>query len=417
VGGLRLLLLKLPRYRLEAGAAMSPKVEGGGSARAMPLKVAVQLRTRKAICVGIFTGLGTYATFRPLFLSTIVSPAQVGSIMFIGSVVTTVTNPLIAALADQMRLQKPLMLLSTAAQAATQLAMLVPGQGYLGMLVWNTVHSITGAHFNPTFDASCMAVCPERYGDIRLLGSLAFGIAAFGGGGLISLAGKSTTTAFAMAFGMSSAAQLACLPMIARLDVSALHVTKGKAPSTSSSPGAPKSGASSEPPVPSGIASLIKLCSDPKMLFFLSIAMLSGWQCSLIDSFFNIHLSAIGAPGVLMGTARLLTCLAELPAFRMSHAILTRLGVSGSFALAQAAYVLRFLWYVNLKRIASWGPWGIWAVLPIELLHGLTFAVNWSALSTHCSRVAPPVQCDAPLSLTPCFPLPPLTTLSPVPVP
>ena len=33
-----------------------------------------------------------------------------------------------------------------------------------------------------------------------------------------------------------------------------------------------------------------------------------------------------GAPGVLMGTARLLTCMAELPAFRMSARILKALG-------------------------------------------------------------------------------------------
>jgi len=90
-----------------------------------------------------------------------------------------------------------------------------------------------------------------------------------------------------------------------------------------------------------------------------------------------------------MGTARLLTCIAEVPAFRMSGKILEVLGVSGSFALAQAAYIVRFLWYVNLQKIAKWGPWGVWAVLPIEILHGLTFAVNWSALTTHCSRVAP----------------------------
>ena len=96
----------------------------------------------------------------------------------------------------------------------------------------------------------------------------------------------------------------------------------------------------------------------------------------------------IGAPGVLLGTARLLTCIAEVPAFRMSGKILQALGVSGSFALAQAAYIMRFLWYVNLDKIAKLGPWGIWAVLPIELLHGITFAVNWSALTTHSTRVA-----------------------------
>ena len=46
-------------------------------------------------------------------------------------------------------------------------------------------------------------------------------------------------------------------------------------------------------------------------------------------------------------------------------------------------------WYVLLPRIAQLGPWGVWAVLPFELLHGVTFAIQWSAITTHAGRVAP----------------------------
>ena len=74
--------------------------------------------------------------------------------------VTTIANPTISALFDKMQAQKALMLLSTVGEAVTQIAMLVPGQGYLGMLVWNTLHSLAGGHHSPTFDASTMMVCP-----------------------------------------------------------------------------------------------------------------------------------------------------------------------------------------------------------------------------------------------------------------
>jgi hypothetical protein len=146
---------------------------------------------------------------------------------------------------------------------------------------------------------------------------------------------------------------------------------------------------SSTPAAPSGIGALIKVASSAKMLFFTVIVFLSGCSGSLIDTFLNVYLNTQGAPGVLMGTARMLTCAAEVPFFQVAPRILKVLGVSGSIAAAQVAYLLRFLWYVNLKTIASLGPWGFWAVLPIELLHGLTFAVNWSAITAHCSRVAP----------------------------
>ena len=32
---------------------------------------------------------------------------------------------------------------------------------------------------------------------------------------------------------------------------------------------------------------------------------------------------------------------------------------------------------------------GVWAVLPFALLHGVTFAIQWSAITTHAGRVAP----------------------------
>jgi hypothetical protein len=131
------------------------------------------------------------------------------------------------------------------------------------------------------------------------------------------------------------------------------------------------------------------------MLFFIVIVFLSGCNGSLIDTFLNVHLNNQGAPGVLMGTARMLTCAAEVPFFRVSGKILKKLGVSGSIAAAQVAYVLRFIWYTNLRTISKLGPWGLWAVLPIELLHGLTFAVNWSAITAHCARVAPPGMASA----------------------
>jgi hypothetical protein len=58
-----------------------------------PPKMDPQIGTRKALMTTLFAGTGAFVTFRPLFLQTCITPAQVGSIMLIGSVITTVTNP------------------------------------------------------------------------------------------------------------------------------------------------------------------------------------------------------------------------------------------------------------------------------------------------------------------------------------
>jgi hypothetical protein len=190
-------------------------------AEAMAKKPEAQVGARKMVTATLFAGTGAFVSFRPLFLATVISPSQIGQIYLIGSFVTAFTNTAIAAFADSLQAQKALMLLSTAGQAVTQLAMLVPGLGFKSMAMLCTLHSVIGAHNYPTLDASTMMVCPDRYGEIRLFGSAAFGLAAFGGGGLMSLAGSGeggggnvSRAAFFAAFGMAAVMNVVSLPQV-----------------------------------------------------------------------------------------------------------------------------------------------------------------------------------------------------------
>ena len=338
---------------------------------------AMQEGLRSTLMASLYGAGGAFFTFRPVFLATVVNPEQVGSILLLGSILTTFTNPIISAIADSLKAQRALMLLSTGGQALCQLAMLSPGLGYRGLLILVSLHKLIGEHAFPIMDASTVSACGDRYGPIRLWGAIGFGAAALGGGSLISMSGSPNARSnFVTAFGFASAMQLISLPMVLKLDFSSLQ--------------GGGSAAAKDPSAPTGVAALAKVVSSAKMLFFTVIVFLSGCSGSLIDTFLNVHLGSMGASGLLMGVARMLTCAAEVPFFRVSGKVLDVLGVSGSIASAQVAYLLRFLWYINLRSISKLGPWGLWAILPVELLHGLTFAVNWSAITTHCVRVAPP---------------------------
>ena len=205
---------------------------------------------------------------------------------FQGSVICSLVNPVISAVFDKLQAQKALVQLATLGEAVTQIAMVLPGQGYVGMLIWNTLHSLAGAHHSPTFDASTMLVCPERYGEIRLLGSAAFGMAAFGGGALMSIVNPNLT--YIASFGAASAIQVLSMPLISRLDFSMLHAKKQ----------VESSGSGKGDTVDAGpkLSELLKTCTSPKMLFVVVVTFLCGWESALIDVFFNVHLSNIGAP-------------------------------------------------------------------------------------------------------------------------
>ncbi|CAM9566757.1 unnamed protein product, partial [Laminaria digitata] len=104
-----------------------------------------------------------------------------------------------------------------------------------------------------------------------------------------------------------------------------------------------------------------------------------GW--GVIDTFLFIRLQELGGSHTLLGVARLIMCLAEVPCFYISGALIRRLGARGVVALAQVAYLTRFLYYSVLTE-----PW---LVLPVETLHGLTFATMWAATIEYAHGIAP----------------------------
>eukprot|EP01052_Picozoa_sp_SAG31_P039067 SAG31_NODE_5341_length_2599_cov_1.845600_3_plen_157_part_00 len=133
-------------------------------------------------------------------------------------------------------------------------------------------------------------MCPERYGDIRLIGSAAFGFAAFGGGALMDLVPPAAM--FPVAMGVASAFQAAMVPMINRLDFSALHVQKkppGVAEESAAKVFAAEEGKGKEkaPAAKPKISDLLKELRDPKLIFMIMITFMGGWQSTLIDTFFN----------------------------------------------------------------------------------------------------------------------------------
>jgi hypothetical protein len=58
------------------------QIFGALAASAMAM-IEPQIGTRKAVTLAHFIGIGLYNTFRPLYLSTVISPDQIGSILFL----------------------------------------------------------------------------------------------------------------------------------------------------------------------------------------------------------------------------------------------------------------------------------------------------------------------------------------------
>jgi len=74
--------------------------------------------------------------------------------------------------------------------------------------------------------------------------------------------------------------------------------------------------------------------------------------------------------------------ISEIPVLFFSTAIMRRIGVKRLFALGLAGVAVRLLAYGFVTSV--------WQVLPLQLLHALTFGAYHAASVTYISRVTPP---------------------------
>ncbi|KAG2442633.1 hypothetical protein HXX76_002717 [Chlamydomonas incerta] len=127
------------------------------------------------------------------------------------------------------------------------------------------------------------------------------------------------------------------------------------------------------------------LIRQPEVAVFFVTAAANGYAWGTIDCFLYMYLKQLGASEALVGVAVTITCAAEVPAFQLQGRLLDRWGVTRVLDMVQAAYVLRLALYALLPYAGS----VLW-VLPVEVLHGITFACGWGAGTVNCKTLAPP---------------------------
>ena len=83
-----------------------------------------------------------------------------------------------------------------------------------------------------------------------------------------------------------------------------------------------------------------------------------------------------------MGLSLLVATISEVPIFFFGDRLLQRWGARGLLLFALGANVVRMFSYALMPAA--------WLVLPIHLLHGLTFSAMWMASVSYANRAAPP---------------------------
>ena len=127
------------------------------------------------------------------------------------------------------------------------------------------------------------------------------------------------------------------------------------------------------------------LLSSPEALLFFATVTVMGYAVGTIESFLFLFLEDLGGSESLMGLTLTVTCVAETIIFYYAGRIMQYLGLDRCFHVCFLAFLIRLGSYATL---AHWKT--PWAVLPVELLHGITFGLNWSAGTAKSAAIAPP---------------------------
>lgn len=216
------------------------------------------------------------------------------------------------------------------------------------------LYALFSAPIMPLVDNSVLALLGERqaiYGRLRLWGALGWGVTGATIGLLIDQRGLQWSFYGALFF------LTGCLVASAKFQVQQVQIGQ---------------------PFWQGIHFFVT--SRPWLIFLVTI-FINGMAAGVGNNFLFLYLDELAATKTLMGLTLMVATISEIPIFFYGDRLLVRLGARGLLLVSLSASVIRMGSYAVMPAAGY--------VLPIQLLHGLTFSAMWVAGVSYANRAAP----------------------------
>ncbi|MBB5693075.1 MFS transporter [Muricoccus pecuniae] len=318
-----------------------------------------------------FLGVGVTMPFLPPFLAGKgLGPEGVAQILFAGSLIRFIVSPALGRLADRLGDGRRV-LIPCAALAALAAPLFLPAEGFLAILAVQLLFAAAMAPLGPLGEAMTLAATRRAgadYGRVRSAGSVAFILGAVGAGGMAAWAGY------------------AAVPWLLALSYLAAVAAAWSLPRR----GAGEGGAAAGRGGPRGIFAL-HLLRRPGFGRLVAITALTQGSHAAYYGFSSIHWAQAGHSAETIGLLWSLGVLSEVALFFWARPLLGRLSPRGLMLLAAGAGVLR------------WGALGLTTdallLLPLQVMHALTFGAQYMGAMRWLSANPPPGEALAAQSL------------------
>jgi MFS family permease len=282
------------------------------------------------------------------------SGAQIGMLTAVPPLIGLVATPLLTGYADATRRYRLIMSLSLAG-CAILLAFLPAIQTILPMFLLIAGYAFLGAPIASLADNATMSMLGEqreKYGRIRLGGTLGWAAAATGAGLLIQR------------FGLQASFLCAAGLFFLGLLVSQGFVFGRSGEKTS---------------VRNGLKTLL---TDRNWVLVLFLALVTGIGFATLNNYFTLYMEQGGIARSWMGVALTVATVAEIPVMFFSNRLLQRFQARGLLILALAVFSLRFFLYAISQELA--------VILIFQVINALAFPVYMVGAVSFAYNNAPP---------------------------
>jgi len=304
--------------------------------------------------IAYFSVLAIFLSFLPIYLSSrSISPAQIGMIVGIGSLIGTVSQPIWGMISDRYKTLRRVILLALGISVALGAVLFqTAGATSLFILVGLLFFFLLPSDpLTESLNYRVAETCGVSFGSVRMFGAVGYAATSLLAGMVIEKTGMGSLTFLFVGFAL--AAFLVCFAL-------------PDAPAVSK---------------PITFAELGRFLRNGRTLRFFFLVVLAATPHRTNDIFLGVYIQSLGGSSALVGQAWFLAAVSEAVFFALSGYWLRRGAEIRVITAAAAIYAVRYF-------LCYWVADPVWVVW-LQLLQGITFAVFYSASIQYLYAIVP----------------------------
>ena len=328
-------------------------------------------RPRLAISAAYFAFFGGLACYGPYIVLHLrglgLSGTQIGLLNALTPLGAAFMSPLWGNIADARGAHRLILRMATLTAAAVML-LLTSAHAFWQIALLIVVYALIGTTAQPLLDSYGVAISARMrlsYGQLRVWGSIGYMLAAWLIGRVM---GAEVSTLFLFCFAVALA-----LTCVASLGLPSLSTLSERIKSSDEFSRHVKANRWR------GAASLLR---RPDIRIVLLAVFMLAVATNPVQSLFGVYFRGLGASASLVGTATAIAAFSELPMLFLGGRLNAWLGSRRMFIIALVVYGVRMALY-SVVPSTTW-------VLPIQLLHGMSFGFGLMASVTLIHELAGP---------------------------